>query len=210
MIKKNFDVSNNIKNEKSDKIVQKKAISSGCLNEEIPYSELRVISAEGDNLGEFSIQDALNLAKNENLDLVLISSAKNDNLAEERSLPVAKIMNYSKKIYEDKKKLKLSKKKNIETKLKEIRISIKISDHDLRYKMAQGVDFLIDGIRVKVGLFLKGRERGLKDTLGVVLMDKVTNLFVAGLKQDEVKRELAFEEGSDGGQGVYRVFYLKK
>lgn len=205
MIKKKFNVSNNnIKNEKYGSSVEKNKSVAGCLNEDIAFPRVRLISSEGENLGEFAIQDALNLAKDENLDLVLISSGI-------KSLPVVKIMNYSKKIYEDKKKLKLAKKKNVETKLKEIRISIKISNHDLHHKILQGVDFLIDCIRVKVSLFLKGRERGLKDTLGKGLMQKVTDLFHSELqKKNEFKRELAYDDGSDSGSAMYRVFYLKK
>ena len=102
----------------------------------------------------------------------------------------------------------MSKKKNYETKLKEIRISIKISNYDLGYKIEQSIKFLLSGYRVKFSLFLKGRERGLKDTLGVALMDKVSVALSAVKEQSQ--KELEFDQEVDSGAGLSRVFYLKK
>lgn len=176
------------------------------INEKIPFSLLQVISSNGENLGEKKLEEALAIARDEKLDLVLVSAGKGKE--GEEGHPVARIMNYSKKIYEDKKKGKLMKKKSCEAKLKEIRLSIKISDHDLKYKMEQGVEFLLAGCRLKISLFLKGRERVLKDTLGKALLEKVANLLKVG--KGESGKELTFEEENESSGGLYRIFYLKK
>jgi translation initiation factor IF-3 len=173
------------------------------LNEDIQYNYLQLISNTGENLGKKSKEEALQLANNANLDLVVVSTSDKAD-----ALPVAKIMNYSKKLYEEKKKSNLSKKKSNETKLKEIRISIKISNYDLAYKIDQSIKFLLSGCRVKFTLVLKGRERGLRETLGVELMEKVTQGLM-GVKSQSPK-ELAFDQENEGGAHFSRIFYLKK
>lgn len=190
--------------EKMKKEKQFENVRNVNLNEGILYDFLQVISHDGNNLGKMSKLEALQLAQINNLDLVIVSES-----SKEGSLPVAKIMNYSKKLYEEKKKSSLAKKKNVETKVKEIRLSIKISNYDLGYKMDQGIKFLISGFRVKVSLLLKGRERALKDTLGIALMDKVTAM-LGGVREKVGSRELAFDQEGDGSFGLSRVFYLKK
>jgi translation initiation factor IF-3 len=193
----------NTYNEKTDKNVNE------YINEGIPFKVVQVISSQGENLGEKSLADAIALAREEQLDLVLVSAGKlKEGIAATGGVPVTKIMNYSKKLYEDKKKSKLAKKKSVETKLKELRLSIKISDHDLQHKVNQSIDFLQSGCRVKFSLLLKGRERVLKDTLGVALMNKITG-WLQSMKGDSHK-DLCFDEENDTPGGLYRIFYLKK
>ena len=84
------------------------------LNESIVHPFLQLINQDGENLGKVSRDFALEAANKINLDLVVVLDANSE------GLPVAKIMNYSKKLYEDKKKNNTVKKKSSEIKIKEI------------------------------------------------------------------------------------------
>jgi len=173
------------------------------LNDGITHSFLQLITEAGVNLGKVSKEEALKLAQQSNLDLVIVLD---DNGS---GLPVAKLLNYSKKLYEDKKKNNTVKKKTSETKTKEIRISLKIGIHDLECKMEQSAKLLADGCRVKVVLIMKGRERSLKDTLGFSVMGKANDMLVA-FSGNYSSKTVAFEQDSDNNYGISRIFFLKK
>jgi translation initiation factor IF-3 len=173
------------------------------LNEGIMQPFLQLITHEGVNLGRVSREEALKLAQNNNLDLVIVLDANSD------GLPVAKLMNYSKKLYEDKKKNNTVKKKTSEIKTKEIRISLKIGKHDLDCKLQQSAKLLLTGCRVKVVLIMKGRERALKDTLGLSIINQATENLIAIVAEASIK-VVAFEQEVDNGHGISRIFFLKK
>jgi translation initiation factor IF-3 len=148
-------------------------------------------------------KEALEFAFSKNLDLVVVLDSGHEDM------PVAKIMNYSKKLYEDKKKLNASKKKKLESNhIKELRISPKISNHDLQIKMNQGIRFLQDGCRLKVVLIMKGRERGLKDTLGFEVFQKAE--LMLGKATEGTGKHLVVDIDSDTMGSVCKTFYLKK
>ena len=121
------------------------------INEEIRAREMRVISAEGEQLGIMSREEALGIAEEKNLDLVCI--------APKAEPPVCKILDYGKFKYDQQKKEKEAKKKQHTTQVKEIRLSTFIEDHDIMVKAKTGAKFLKDGNKLKVSLRFRGRER---------------------------------------------------
>ena len=120
------------------------------INEEIRDKELRVIGANGDQLGIMSSADALALAEEKELDLVKI--------APNAVPPVCKIMDYGKFRFEQLKKEKEAKKNQKVVEIKEIRMSPSIDTNDLNTKIKNAMKFLKDGNRVKVTVRFRGRE----------------------------------------------------
>lgn len=203
----NLKVKINRKNSSNDNnsrgVSKSDLMASSRINEGISAEFIQVITEQGENLGKMSRKEALDFAISKNLDLVVVLDAG------QMEVPVAKIMNYSKKLYEDKKKLNVAKKKKLESnQIKELRISPKISNHDLQIKMTQGVKFLKDGCRLKVVLIMKGRERGLKDTLGVEVFSKAEAML--SLSASETGKHLVVDTDSDTLGSVCKTFYLKK
>ena len=120
------------------------------INEQIRDKEVRVISAEGEQLGVMSSRDALKLAEDAELDLVKI--------APNAKPPVCKIIDYSKYKYELARKEKEARKKQQTVDVKEIRFSPNIDTNDLNTKINQARKFLSKGDKVKVNLRFRGRE----------------------------------------------------
>ena len=120
------------------------------INEQIRDKEVRVIGAEGNQLGVLSIKDALVAAEEAELDLVRVSPNAKP--------PVCKIVDYSKFLYELKRKEKEQKKKQKIVEIKEVRLSPNIDVNDLNTKMNMARKFLSKGDRVKVTLRFRGRE----------------------------------------------------
>ncbi|MGJ0493865.1 translation initiation factor IF-3 [Aliarcobacter cryaerophilus] len=120
------------------------------MNEDITAKELRCTSDSGENYGIIPTSQALALADEAGLDLVLIAADANP--------PVAKIMDYSKFKYQQEKKKKEAKKNQKIVVVKEIKLSVKIADNDINYKVKHAVEFLEEGNHVKFRVFLKGRE----------------------------------------------------
>ena len=133
------------------------------INEEIRAKEMRVISADGEQLGIMSRDEALSLAEQKNLDLVCI--------APKAEPPVCKILDYGKFKYDQQKKEKEAKKKQHTTQIKEIRLSTFIEEHDIMVKAKTGAKFLKDGNKLKVSLRFRGRERDYVST-GQEVMEK--------------------------------------
>ena len=131
------------------------------INEEIRDKELRVIGANGDQLGIMSSAEALRLAEEKELDLVKI--------APNAVPPVCKIMDYGKFRFDQLKKEKEAKKNQRVVEVKEIRMSPSIDTNDLNTKVKNAVKFLKDGNRVKVTVRFRGREMA-HTSLGEVLL----------------------------------------
>jgi len=131
--------------------------SDVIMNEDITAKELRCTSDSGENYGIIPTAQALALADEAGLDLVLIAADANP--------PVAKIMDYSKfkyqqskfKYQQEKKKKEAKKNQKIVV-VKEIKLSVKIADNDINYKVKHAIEFLEEGNHVKFRVFLKGRE----------------------------------------------------
>ena len=124
--------------------------SDVIMNEDITAKELRCTSDSGENYGIIPTAQALALADEAGLDLVLIAA--------DATPPVAKIMDYSKFKYQQEKKKKEAKKNQKIVVVKEIKLSVKIAENDINYKVKHAVEFLEEGNHVKFRVFLKGRE----------------------------------------------------
>ena len=131
------------------------------INEQIRDREVRLISEEGEQLGIVSAKEALNLAKEANLDLVKIAPSAKP--------PVCKIIDYGKYKYELTRKEKEAKKKQKVTEVKEIRFSPNIDDNDLNTKANMARRFLVKGDKVKVTLRFRGREMAHTSSSRVIL-----------------------------------------
>lgn len=120
------------------------------INEAIRDRELRVIDEDGSQLGVMSARDAYEIALEKKLDLVKI--------APQAVPPVCKIMDYGKFRYEQQKRDKEAKKKQKQVTLKEVRLSLKIEQHDLETKLNNAKRFSEEGDKVKAALRMRGRE----------------------------------------------------
>jgi translation initiation factor IF-3 len=121
------------------------------INHQIKAPELRVVTAEGENLGVITLFQALAEAQKRQLDLIEISPSAVP--------PVAKIMDYGKYLYDEKKKTKVAKEKTVVSELKIVQVKIGTGDHDLELKAKKVSEWLAEGNRVKIDLFLIGRSK---------------------------------------------------
>lgn len=137
------------------RINNKKPKAEHLVNKYIPFRQLFVLSETGEKLGVMTKIDALNLAAEKGLDLVVISNNPKQ--------PVAKILDYGKFKYERKKKRKEVKANQTTVENKEVRLTPMIGTHDLMFKSKKARKFLLDGDRVKVSLKFRGREMARKD-----------------------------------------------
>jgi len=120
------------------------------MNDDIRASELRCTVDGGESLGIISTDEAMDKANELNLDLVLI--------APDAKPPVAKIMDYGKFKYQKEKQLKEQRKNQVKIVVKEIKLSVKIAENDVAYKVKHAREFLEKGFHVKFRVFLRGRE----------------------------------------------------
>ena len=127
-----------------------KAISELQINEQIRDKEIRLIGADGEQLGIVSAKEAQKLAEEAGLDLVKIAPTAKP--------PVCKIIDYGKYRYEQARKEKEAKKKQKTVELKEIRLSPNIEANDLNTKINSAKKFIAKGDKVKVTLRFRGRE----------------------------------------------------
>lgn len=111
---------------------------------------MRLIGDGGEQLGIVAIEDALNAARNNNLDLVEVSPTADP--------PVCRILDYGKYVYEQTKKQREARKHQKNTLLKEVRFRPKIDRHDVAFKTKQVARFLGDGDKVKITVMFRGRE----------------------------------------------------
>ena len=126
------------------------AISELMINEQIRDKEVRLISADGEQLGIMSSRDAMKLAQEAELDLVKIAPGAKP--------PVCKIIDYGKYKYEQTRKEKEAKKKQKTVEIKEVRLSPNIDTNDLNTKVNNAKKFISKGNKVKVTLRFRGRE----------------------------------------------------
>lgn len=138
------------------------------MNHEIRARELRVIGAQGENLGVISLADALKAAKAAGLDLIEISPMAVP--------PVAKITDYGKFEYERSKKEKAVKAKSKVTETKEVQIKVGTGEHDMMLKAKKAAEWLAEGHRVRAELFLKGRYKGMDEAFLKERLEKFLRL----------------------------------
>ena len=133
------------------------------LNEEIRDKEIRLIGADGAQLGIVSAAEANAMAEEQGMDLVKISP--------NAVPPVCKIMDYSKFCFDQKKREKEAKKNQKVVEIKEIRMSPSIDTNDFNTKVKAALKFLADGNRVKVSVRFRGREMAHTNLGEKLLMD---------------------------------------
>ncbi len=133
------------------------------VNDNIKFSKVRLIDAEGNMVGVVSIEEAMNAAEEADLDLVCIS-ANPDN-------PVCRIMDYGKYLFEQSKREKEAKKKQKETELKEVGMKLTTDTHDIEVKQRMVIKFLKNGDRVKINIRYRGREMAYQQQ-GYQVMEK--------------------------------------
>lgn len=119
------------------------------VNESIRAREVRLIDANGDQLGVKSRDEALEIAATRNLDLVLVAPGAKP--------PVCRIMDYGKYRYEQQKKEKEARKKQRVINVKEVRLSPGIGDHDFNTKLRNARKFIENGDKVKASVRFRGR-----------------------------------------------------
>lgn len=161
------------------------------LNEGIRVKEVRLISDDESKI--ISTREALELAAQEDMDLVMISPSAVP--------PVCKIMDYSKFLFEKAKKEKEAKKNQKIVDLKEIRLSATIEEHDIDIKARNAKKFLADGDKVKVSIRFKGRQNNYIDSGNKVFESFLLKLDDSALMEKSPKLE---------GKNMFMILAPKK
>ncbi|MFL2638889.1 MAG: translation initiation factor IF-3 [Flavobacteriaceae bacterium] len=131
------------------------------INEDINSNEVRLVG-DNVNVGIYSIQSALKIARDLELDLVEISP--------KATPPVCKAMEYKKFLYEQKKREKMMKSKSSKVIVKEIRFGPNTDEHDYEFKKKHGIKFLKEGAKLKAFVFFKGRSIIFKEKGQILLL----------------------------------------
>jgi translation initiation factor IF-3 len=121
------------------------------INERIRVPEVRLIGADGEQVGVVQTEEALQRAQSEDLDLVEV--------APEAKPPVARLLDYSKYKYEQEQKAKAARKHQQQVNIREIKLRPKIADHDYETKKGHVIRFLRNHDKVKVTIMFRGREQ---------------------------------------------------
>ncbi len=151
------------------------------INHAIRASELRVIGPEGENLGTLTLANALKEADKRKLDLIEISPNAKP--------PVAKITDYGQYRYESKRKASKAKAKAHVTETKSVQVKIGTGDHDQQLKAKRAAEWLEEGHRVKVDLFLWGRYKYMEEKFLKERLDRFLKIIPAEYKiADPVKK----------------------
>lgn len=144
-------------------IVNPKGKNTVKLNDEIRFRELRLIDADGEMRGIVPLEQALRLAEESDLDLVLISPNPDN--------PVARIMDYGKFVFEQSKREREAKKKQKVVSVKEVQIKLTTEEHDTNVKVKNALRFLKDGDKVRVVIRFRGREMSYQNQGYAVMQD---------------------------------------
>lgn len=161
------------------------------INEQIRVPKVRVIGADGTQVGIIAIQKANQLAEEHGLDLVEVSPNSDP--------PVCKIMDFGKYKYELSKKEKLVRKKQHVIQVKEIRLRPSIEDHDFDFKLKNARKFLEQGNKVKFNVMFRGREMAHQE-FGKELLNRIT----------EALEDIAKAENRPKLEGRNMVLFLIK
>jgi translation initiation factor IF-3 len=177
------------------------------INAAIRAAELRVVGPEGENLGLLTLAEALKVAESHNLDLIEISPKAKP--------PVAKIMDFGKFRYQAGRKASEMKAKSHVTETKSVQVKIGTGDHDQQLKARRTAEWLEEGHRVKVDLFLWGRykymdEAFLKERLGRFLKIIPTEYKIADDMKKSPKGWTITLERIPGSKGTYTAKIPKK
>ena len=130
--------------------------------------QVRLVGDNIENAGIYSLNEALRMADEQELDLVEISPKADP--------PVCKIVDYSKFLYQQKKKQKEMKAKSVKVVVKEIRFGPQTDEHDFNFKLKHAEKFLKEGAKVKAFVFFKGRSILFKEQGEILLLKLATSL----------------------------------
>lgn len=170
-------------------LIAGKDFKDTSVNEKIRVREVRLIDENGEQLGIVPTVDALRLAKERELDLVEVSGKS--------SPPVCKIMDYGKYKYQIAKKAQEAKKKQTIIQIKEMKLGLKIEEHDLQFKMKHLREFLEEGHKLKVIIMFRGRE-----ILHVDMGEKLAQKVIESLKDvGELEQKSRFD-----GRNIVMIF----
>jgi translation initiation factor IF-3 len=131
-------------------IEKKRPVDQPIINERIRFPKIRVIDSDGSQLGIITPQEALQVAIEKELDLVLVSDKADP--------PVCRIMDYGKYKFEQEKKAREARKKQHTADVKEVKMRYKIEEHDYQVRINQAKRFLEAGDKVKATITFRGRE----------------------------------------------------
>jgi len=137
------------------------------VNEAIRYPQVRLVGADGEQLGVVPTAKALDIAYDQNLDLVEVSGKADP--------PVCRVMNFDKYRYELKKKQQEAKKKQTVVETKEIKFRPKTEEHDLNFKIKKIKKFLSQKNKVKVTMRFRGREIIYAQSVGLTAINKIAD-----------------------------------
>ncbi|WKY46206.1 translation initiation factor IF-3 [Eubacteriaceae bacterium ES2] len=151
------------------------------INNEIRDREVRVIDENGEMLGVMATKEALRISDEKNLDLVKVSPNAKP--------PVCKILDYGKFRYEEIQRVKEAKKNQKAVVIKEIRMSVRVEEHDINVKVKNCLKFLEQGNRVKVSIRFRGREMAYTDRGKDVLLDFAERASELGVIEKTPKME---------------------
>ena len=141
------------------------------INEKIRAKEVRLIDEDGTMIGITSTYEAIKMAREKELDLVEVSP--------KAVPPVARIMDYGKFKYQTAKRAAEAKKKQTIIQVKEMKLGLKIEEHDLQFKLKHLRDFLSEGDKVKITIMFRGREvlhRDKGEQLAVKVIDALKDV----------------------------------
>ncbi|MBP3852595.1 MAG: translation initiation factor IF-3, partial [Erysipelotrichaceae bacterium] len=124
-------------------------VNRDLFNEKIPFKEVRVIDADGTQMGVMSKRDAQNIANKQNLDLLCV--------APKAKPPVCKVLDYGRYHFEQQKKAKEAKRKQHVVEMKSLRLSPVVDTHDFETKVRHAQKWIEQGMRVKVDMRFRGR-----------------------------------------------------
>jgi translation initiation factor IF-3 len=183
------------------------------INGKIRAREVRVIGPDSHQIGVLSLSDALNMARQQGVDLVEISP--------NAVPPVCRLVDFGKYRYELNKKDKESKKHQHANKVKEVQLSAVIDPHDFGVKLSHAIDFLCEDMKVKIALRFRGREMahtefgfsvvrkfiteltpwGHPDSPDVKLQGKSINVMISPLPRNKRAKNPHQHEGAEGEDG---------
>ncbi|MBR8827186.1 MAG: translation initiation factor IF-3 [Gomphosphaeria aponina SAG 52.96 = DSM 107014] len=151
------------------------------INERIRFPQIRVIDGNGAQIGIISPKEALTLAEEQGLDLVLVSDTAEP--------PVCRIMDYGKFKFEQEKKAREARKKQHTADVKEVKMRYKIDEHDYQVRVNQAQRFLKSGDKVKATITFRGREIQHANLAEELLSRMANDLQELGEVQQAPKRE---------------------
>ena len=164
-----------------DNIEQGVVISDVRINEQIRVPEVRLVGADGEQVGVLSTAKALQLAEEADLDLVEVAPDANP--------PVCKLMDYGKYKYEAAQKVREQRRNQAGTQLKEIRLGLKIDQHDYEVKKGHILRFLDGGDKVKIMIKFRGREQS-RPEMGIKLLERLSeDIGPEGIVESEPRQD---------------------